>query len=43
MDVGPGRGDADLSNALAEVIARVHGLRTFLTKAADAGARVEMA
>lgn len=43
MDVGPERSDADLPHGLAEVIARVHGLRTFLTSAAEAGARVELA
>ncbi len=43
MNVGPERPAADLQHALAEVIARVHGLRTFLTMAAEAGARVELA
>lgn len=43
MDVRPERPAADLQHALAEVIARVHGLRTFLTNAADAGASVELA
>lgn len=43
MDVRPERAAADLPQALAEVIARVHGLRTFLTSAAQAGSRVELA
>ncbi len=43
MDVRPVRPAADLQHALAEVIARVHGVRTFLTRAAETGARVELA
>jgi hypothetical protein len=43
MDVRPERPVADLQHALAEVIVRVHGVRTFLTRAAEAGARVELA
>lgn len=43
MDVRPERSAADLPHALAEVVARVHGLRSFLARAAEAGFRVELA
>jgi hypothetical protein len=42
MDVRPERSEAELPHALAEVIARVRALRKFLTRAAEAGARVEL-
>ena len=43
MDVRPERPAVDLRHALAEVLARVHGLRTYLTRAAEAGTWVELA